>query len=350
MIACAFYFRFAILSLLFVNCVHLWPIFVCFSTVLFSLSVEPLLSPTVFTPTIRDLDMCADTVGPLIGYSRADLVSFWTPELRIDRKTRKTLFHYQLWCPRFRRFGDRYDRRRGHRFGGPKSIFVSARRSTLGVGIINARSLNQKHASIHDSISECSLDILAVTESWHSDDQDLTLRRAVPNGYSCLAVSRAESDVSFEGKTKGENVRGGGVAIIYRDCWRASKINIQDKLTSFEFLCTRVDVKPTSIIVCTVYRSQPITDKFFDEFRRLLEQLVTHRCPLVIVGDFNLHFEKNDNMHTKRFNRLLQSFGLQQHVNNPTHNQGGYWTFSSPDLIFPLLRFMFMPHPSQIIL
>ena len=118
--------------------------FVCFSTVLFSLSVQPLLSPTVFTPTIRDLDMCADTVGPLIGYSRADLVSFCTPELRIDRKTRKTLFHYQLWCPRFRRFGDRYDSRRSHRFGGPKSVFVFARRSTLGVDIINARSLNQK--------------------------------------------------------------------------------------------------------------------------------------------------------------------------------------------------------------
>ena len=36
--------------------------------------------------------------------------------------------------------------------------------------------------------------------------------------YSCLAVSRAESDVSFEGKTNVESVRGGGVAIIYRDC------------------------------------------------------------------------------------------------------------------------------------
>ena len=76
MIACAFYFRFAIFSLSFVNCVHLWPIFVCFSLVLFSLSVEPLISPTVFTPTIRDFDMSADTVGPQMGYSRADLVSF----------------------------------------------------------------------------------------------------------------------------------------------------------------------------------------------------------------------------------------------------------------------------------
>ena len=189
MIAFAFYFRFAIFSFLFANCVHLWPIFVCVSTVLFSLSAEPLLSPTVFTPTICDLDMCADAVGPLIGYSRADLVSFWSPELRIDRKTLKTLFRYQLWCPKFQQFGDRYDRRQSHRFGGPKLFSLSARRSTLGVGIINARSLNQKHASIHDCISECSLDILAVMESWNSDSQDLTLRRAVPQWlllFGCL--------------------------------------------------------------------------------------------------------------------------------------------------------------------
>ena len=63
-----------------------------------------------------------------------------------------------------------------------------------------------------------------------------------------------ELRVSVLRERKGENVSGGEVVIIYRDCWRASKINIQDKLTSFEFLCTRVDVKPSSIIVCTVYR------------------------------------------------------------------------------------------------
>ena len=77
-----------------------------------------------------------------------------TPELRIDQKTRKKLFHYQLWCPKFRRFNDRYNRRRCHCFGGPKSFFVSARQSILGVGIINALSLNQKHASILDCISD----------------------------------------------------------------------------------------------------------------------------------------------------------------------------------------------------
>ena len=292
------------------------PVFVYFSA-------DTLLSPTLFISANSFFDMSGDAVGVRIGYSRAELVSFWTPEQRIDRKTQKNLFYHQLWCPRFRRIDKRYDLRRNHRFGGPGAFFVSARRSTLGVGVINARSLNQKHASIHDCISEFSLDILAVTECWHSDDQDLILRRAVPNGYSVLAVSRAESDVIIGGKAVDGDVRGGGVAIMHRDCWKSSRIRPQHKCTSFEVVCARVDVKPTSVVVCNIYRSQPITDKFFDEFRRLLEQLATYRCPLVIVGDFNVHLEKADCTHTKRFNRLLKSFGLHQHVADPTHNQGG---------------------------
>ena len=130
-------------------------------------------------------------------------------------------------------------------------------------------------------------------------------------------------EVIIGGKAVDGDVRGGGVAIMHRDCWKSSRIRPQHKCTSFEVVCARVDVKPTSVVVCNIYRSQPITDKFFDEFRRLLEQLVTYRCPLVIVGDFNVHLEKADCTHTKRFNRLLKSFGLHQHVADPTHNQGG---------------------------
>ena len=130
------------------------PVFVYFSA-------DTLFSPTVFIFTNSFFDMSGDAVEVRIGYSRAELVSFWTPELHIDRKTRKNLFYHQLWCPRFRHLDKRYDLRRNHRFGGPGAFFVSARQSTLGVGVINARSLNQKHASIHDCISEYSLDILA---------------------------------------------------------------------------------------------------------------------------------------------------------------------------------------------
>ena len=51
-------------------------------------TTDTLLSPTVFIST-------GYAVGEHIGYSRAELVSFWTPELRIDLKTRKNLFCHQ---------------------------------------------------------------------------------------------------------------------------------------------------------------------------------------------------------------------------------------------------------------
>ena len=193
-------------------------------------------------------------------------------------------------------------------------MFVSARRSTLGIGVVNARSLNQKHASIHDCISEFNLDVLAVTETWHSNDQDLVLRRAVSSGYTCLAVARAESDFHIKGKMA-TDVRGGGVAVIHKDCWKSRRVNFQLELRSFEFLCARIDVNPTSILA--------ISESFFKDFKKLLEKLVTFRCPITVVGGFNIHLEYPVDPHTVKFNEYLQSFGLVQHVNSPTHNKGG---------------------------
>ena len=103
-----------------------------------------------------------------------------------------------------------------------------------------------------------------------------------------------------------------------------------------------------ALLSATFIARNPITDKFFDEFRRLLEQLVTYRCPLVIVGDLNVHLEKADCTHTKRFNRLLKSFGLFQHVADPTHNQGGFWMFLLLEMIYPTLICLCMPRLSRI--
>ena len=50
---------------------------------------------------------------------------------------------------------------------------------------------------------------------------------------------------------------------------------------------------------------------------------MTFRCPITVVGDFNIHLENPVDPHTVKFNEYLQSFGLVQHVISPTHNKGG---------------------------
>jgi len=37
---------------------------------------------------------------------------------------------------------------------------------------------------------------------------------------------------------------------------------------------------------------------------------------------FNIHVDQTDDVYAVRFRQLLQSFGLVQHVNEPTHSAG----------------------------
>jgi len=63
---------------------------------------------------------------------------------------------------------------------------------------------------------------------------------------------------------------------------------------------------------------------FFEEFCTLTEQLVVSpgNLHVLIVGDFNYHMDNVSNLGTVKFNKILESFSLVQHVNGPTHKKG----------------------------
>ena len=50
---------------------------------------------------------------------------------------------------------------------------------------------------------------------------------------------------------------------------------------------------------------------------------MTFRCPITVVGDFNIHLENSVNPTLSSLMSILQLFGLVQHVSSPTHNKGG---------------------------
>ena len=43
---------------------------------------------------------------------------------------------------------------------------------------------------------------------------------------------------------------------------------------------------------------------------------------LLITGDFNFHLDDSLNNDSHKFNELLETFGLLQHVKGPTHTSG----------------------------
>ena len=83
---------------------------------------------------------------------------------------------------------------------------------------LNIRSINSKAIHVSELIVDHHLDILALTETWHSHGDDLPLRRSVPPGYSLVDLPR---DVSA---TDANLLNHGGLAIIYLSSFTARRI------------------------------------------------------------------------------------------------------------------------------
>ncbi|KAK6194931.1 hypothetical protein SNE40_000461 [Patella caerulea] len=61
---------------------------------------------------------------------------------------------------------------------------------------------------------------------------------------------------------------------------------------------------------------------FLDDFQILLNELSKSNCKILIVGDFNIHFDKQHDSNTTRFIDILNINSLTQHVKTATHAKG----------------------------
>ena len=95
--------------------------------------------------------------------------------------------------------------------------------------------------------------------------------------------------------------------------------------SSFEYLCCRITTKGASTILATVYMpgSADPSVTFFKEFASPLKILSTFDLPVIITGDHNVHLERSSDDDAVKYNAIIFSFGLVQHVSSSTHNLGG---------------------------
>ena len=63
--------------------------------------------------------------------------------------------------------------------------------------------------------------------------------------------------------------------------------------------------------------------EFFTELASILEVLATYRCPVLLLGDLNIHVERMSDEQVIEFNDLISSFDMRQLVATTTHKAGG---------------------------
>ena len=179
---------------------------------------------------------------------------------------------------------------------------------------MNTRSIANKTELFLDYVCEKRSDIIAVTETWLTNNDQAARAAITPCGYKLIDCPRV-------GRT------GGGTALIFAQKIDTKLIDSGEK-DSFEFSEYVINSNKNKLRICLIYRptysaSHPITvPGFLQEFSRYLETVILEPEPLLICGDFNIHVDIVDNRDTIAFLDLLESMALKQHVNFATHEHG----------------------------
>ena len=166
-----------------------------------------------------------------------------------------------------------------------------------------------------------SIDVLALQETWHESSEDIAIRSVVPPNFSFVEAARPSVIPNLTSCSH----QWGGVAILFRKTFNSRSVNGFPNYSSFESVAVELSHASMRFLVVSVYRpgSSAVTLQFFTEFSNMLEYLTVRCCPVFILGDFNIHYERASDNITDQFKSVLKQFDFIQHVTFPTHRLGG---------------------------
>lgn len=190
--------------------------------------------------------------------------------------------------------------------------------SKINMGLVNARSIVNKTALIHDVIEDNRLDFLAVTETWvYSDSPEVHKKDAAPSGYS---IVHAHRDIS---RSMGKQ-HGGGIALIHREDIRVKVLPppLVGPVT-FELLLVKVINCTLGMTVAIIYRPPGANPSaFISELSDLLDT-GSLGSRFIICGDLNCPGPAGSRgLIAKELTELIDGYSLIQHVHSPTSNSG----------------------------
>ena len=115
--------------------------------------------------------------------------------------------------------------------------------------------------------------------------------------------------------------RGGEVAIIFKNDLLITKGEAScSKYKSFGYVYVTCKTGVGTILVLNIYRNQEVPSTIFkEELVVPMDKVAAKRYSLLVVGDFNVWIEVEQNQDTKGLLEIMHWFGLAQHVSERTH-------------------------------
>ena len=186
--------------------------------------------------------------------------------------------------------------------------------------LLNVRSARKRKELIREHTIDQNTDIMCLTETCLREEETPTIKEFLPPGYGFMGVARPEEKRKGNKKSKS---KGGGVGILFKDGLRIRRVGRDVRFSSFEHLEAMVTTPSRDIRLVVLYRSpKSAPTGFLEDFSSFLDSLVLVRGLVIIVGNFNIHVDDTDLPFTNRFSRLLDEYGMTQHVRTPTHRKG----------------------------
>jgi len=101
----------------------------------------------------------------------------------------------------------------------------------MSIGLLNARSVNNKIVSISDVVMDEKLDLLMISETWIDEEvPDIIRLGLTPSGFGVLRAHRTST------REDGRRKKGGGLAVLYNTRLDVSKLVVVSHPVSFELL------------------------------------------------------------------------------------------------------------------